>query len=85
MRAINRKTCCSNRGAKTRPWVCQANALLVRPLRVVCMGESTHESGLAENTLQIWTFYTLIVQTLMDAIRPQLMFVKLRQKQMEAQ
>ena len=32
MRAENRKTCCSNRGTNTRPWVYQSNALPVRPL-----------------------------------------------------
>ena len=31
MRPANRKTCCSNRGSNTRLWVCQANALPVRP------------------------------------------------------
>ena len=28
------RLCCSNRGENTRSWVCQANALTVRPLRV---------------------------------------------------
>ena len=34
MLATNRKTCCSSRGPNTRPWVCQTNALPVRPLMV---------------------------------------------------
>ena len=42
------------------------------------------ESGPAENTLQIVTFYTLILQTPMDELQPELKYVKLWQKQMEA-
>ena len=47
-------------------------------------GHSTHESGPAGNTLQIVTFYTLILQTLMDELQPQLGYVELWQKQMKA-
>ena len=38
---------------------------------------STQESGPAGNTLQIGTFYTLILQTLMDELQPQLGYVEL--------
>ena len=43
-------------------------------------GHSTFEPGLAGNTLQIETFYTSILQTAMDELRPQLGHVV---KQME--
>ena len=40
-------------------------------------GHSTQESGPAGNTLQIGTFYTLILLTLMDELQSQLGYVEL--------
>ena len=44
------------------------------PVSNTCVGKvinySTHESGPAGNTLQIGTFYTLILQTLMGELQP---------------
>ena len=40
-------------------------------------GHSTFEPGPAETTLQVGTFYTLILETPMDELRPQLGYVEL--------
>ena len=63
---------------------CSLNSIQLLLCQTQCMeGYSTYELGPARNTLQIGSFYTLILRTSMDELRPQLAQVELWQKQMK--